>query len=248
VLGLVCAVALIIVFLALSGSSLIFQKSNSNYQPYYNDYKLFELYKAFQNGKVKQWKNLLQSHPEHLHNKQLLFDILYDANADNKTNSRKLESLKYMFDAGVILDSSHCMDLNAFVYSGKADLAELLLQHGVDPNCTSLKYNNKKPPIFSTIGGHENAYKVIKVLIKYGADINVKIYDDEREDWVTSLLYGVYVEDWTVCKELIANGASLDFKTKDGLSIKEHILQKAANVKAQGYQDNKLLGLVNQIK
>lgn len=243
-IGLLCFAALVVLLLALSGSSLIFQDTRQPFMPHYNDPVLSELFDAFRNGKVRKWKSLLQSHPEHLQDKQLLYDILYDAKDGSNSNAHKLNALKYMLDSGAKLDSNHCYTFSTLAYCGKADFTELLLQHGADPNC---KPSPSQTVLLYCIDGQ--AVKIIELLIKYGADVNAITYNEQRQDNLTPLLYAVYMGQWPCCKILLKNGADPNYKNKDGISIKDYILQKAENPEEHGYYKNPdFLHLVEQIK
>ncbi len=243
-IGLLCFAAFVVFLLALSGSSLIFQDTRQPFTPHYDDPVLRELFDAFRNGKVRKWKSLLQSHPEHLQDKQLLYDILHDANEGNNSNGHKLNALKYMLDSGAKIDSSHCSTFSNLAYCGKADFTELLLQHGADPNCNPWP---SQTVLLYCIDGQ--AVKIIELLIKYGADVNAITYNEQRQDNLTPLLYAVYRGQWSCCKTLLKNGADPNYKNKDGISIKDYILRQPENPEDRGYYDNpEFFDLVEQIK
>lgn len=243
-IGLLCFAALVVFLLALSGSSLVFQDTRQPFTPHYNDPVLRELFDAFRNGKVRKWKSLLQSHPEHLQNKQLLYDILYDAKDGSNSNAHKLNALKYMLDSGAKLDSNHCYTFSTLAYCGKADFTELLLQHGADPNCTP---SPSQTVLLYCIDGQ--AVKIVELLIKYGADVNAITYNEQHQDKLTPLLYAVYMGQWPCCEILLKSGADPNYKNKDGISIKDYILQKSENPEDHGYYKNPdFLHLVEQIK
>lgn len=243
-IGLLCFAALVVLLLALSGSSLIFQDTRQPFTPHYDDPVLRELFDAFQNGKVRKWKSLLQSHPEHLQNKQLLYDILYDAKDGSNSNEHKLNALKYMLDSGAKLDSNHCYTFSTLAYCGKADFTELLLQHGADPNCTP---SPSQTVLLYCIDGQ--AVKSIELLIKYGADVNAITYNEQYQEKLTPLLYAVYMGQWPCCEILLKSGADPNYKNKDGISIKDYILQKSENPEDNGYYKNPdFLHLVELIK
>jgi len=246
-IGLLCVAALVVFLLALSGSSLVFQDTRTpRTPPQYDDPVLTQLFEAFHKGKVKQWKTLLQSHPEHLQSKELLEDILSDANDDDKSNPRKLEAVKYMLDAGAKIDTSNCAIFAILATSRRADFVELLLQHGADPNCIPW---SGQTVISSAIGGYYKDGKVIDLLVKYGADLNAKIFDEQHQDSVTPLLYAAYHGQWHCCQTLLKNGADPTYKNKDGVSIKDYILKEAENPEDLGYyKDPDFLKLVEQIK
>lgn len=246
-IGLLCTAALVVILLALSGSSLVFQDTRQPYKPTYFDPVLDELFDAFQKGKVAQFKSLLQAHPDKLHNQELLKDVLYDAHREIKTHARKLTSLRYMLDSGARLDSSHCYDLSQCAYTGNGGLAELLLQYGADPNC--IPGPGQKPVLFSTIEGYDDGEKLIPLLIRHGADTEIKVYDEERQDSLTPLLYAFHLEKWSRCLTLVENGASLAFQTREGVPIKDLILQKSSDPNNQGYSTNPdFLRLVKKVK
>ena len=243
-IGLLCFAAFVVFLLALSGSSLIFQDTRQPFTPHYNDPVLRELFDAFRNGKVRKWKSLLQSHPEHLQDKQLLYDILHDAKEGNNSNRHKLNALKYMLDSGAKIDSSHCSTFSNLAYCGKADFTELLLQHGADPNCNPWP---SQTVLLYCIDGQ--AVKIIELLIKYGADVNAITYNEQRQDNLTPLLYAVYRGQWSCWKTLLKNGADPNYKNKDGISIKDYILRQPENPEDRGYYDNpEFFDLVEQIK
>lgn len=243
-IGLLCFAALVVFLLALSGSSLVFQDTRQPFTPQYDDPVLTQLFDAFHKGKVRKWKSLLQSHPEHLQHKQLLKDILYDANQDSKSNAHKLDALKYMLDSGAKIDSNVCSEFSNLAYTCKADFTELLLQHGADPNCVPWP---SQTVLLYCIDGQ--AVKVIELLIKYGADVNAITYNEQRQDNLTPLLYAVYMGQWACCKTLLKNGADPNYKNKDGISIKDYILRQPENPEDQGYYDNpEFFDLVEQIK
>ena len=247
-IGLLCFALSVVLLLALSGSSLIFQDTRTPpIPPQYEDSILTQLFDAFHKGKVKRWKNLLQSHPEHIQHKQLLKDILSDANyEDNESNSRKLAAVKYMLDAGAKIDTSNCSNLGFLASSRKAVFVELLLQHGADPNCIPWP---GQTVLGAAIDGYYKEGKVIDLLVKYGADLNAKKYDEQHQDSLSPLLYAVYYGQWHCCQTLLKNGANPNFKNKDGISIKDYILQKAENPEDDGYyKDPDFLHLVEQIK
>lgn len=246
-IGLLCFAVLIILLLALSGSSLIFQDTRTPREiPQYEDPILTQLFDAFHKGKVKQWKTLLQSHPEHVQHKQLLQDILYDANADEVSNTRKLASVKYMLDAGAKIDTSNCSNLAYLANSRKADFVELLLQHGADPNCIPWP---EQTVLCFAIDGYFNDGKVIDLLVKYGADLNAKKYDEQHQDSLPPLLYAAYYGQWHCCQTLLKNGADPNYKNKDGISIKDYILKEAEKSKDHlYYREPDFLKLVEQIK
>ncbi|MBL7782030.1 MAG: ankyrin repeat domain-containing protein [Saprospiraceae bacterium] len=247
VIGFLCVVALVVFLLALSGSSLIFQDTRTPREPpQYEDPILTQLFDAFHKGKVKQWKTLLQSHPEHVQHKKLLQDILYDANADDESNTRKLEAVKYMLDAGAKIDTSNCSNLAFFASSGKTDFIELLLQHGADPNC--IPWPGETVLCFS-IGSYYEEGTVIDLLVKYGADVHAKKYDQQHQDSIPPLLYAAYYGRWHCCQTLLKNGADPHFKNKDGVSIKDFILKESEKSKDHlYYQEPEFLKLVEQIK
>jgi ankyrin repeat protein len=205
------------------------------------------LFDAFHKGKVRRWKTLLQSHPEHIQHKQLLKDILSDANyEDNESNSRKLAAVKYMLDAGAKIDTSNCEIFAIFAMNRKVDFVELLLQHGADPNCIPWP---GQTVLGAAIKGYYKEGKVIDLLVKYGADLNAKKYDEQHQDSLTPLLYAAYYGQWHCCQTLLKNGADPHFKNKDGVSIKDFILKEAEKSEDQlYYQDPDFLKLVEQIK
>ncbi len=246
-IGLLCVASLVVFLLALSGSSLIFQDTRTpRILPQYEDPTLTQLFDAFHKGKVKQWKTLLQSHPEHIQHKQLLQDILYDANADDESNPRKLEAVKYMLDAGAKIDTSNCSNLAYLANSRKADFVELLLQHGADPNC--IPWPGQTVLCFA-IGGYYKDGKVIDLLVKYGADLDAKIHDEQHQDSLPPLLYAAYYGQWHCCQTLLKNGADPSYKNKDGVSIKDFILKEAEKAKDHlYYREPEFLKLVEQIK
>ncbi len=246
-IGLLCFAALVVLLLALSGSSLLFQDTRTPpIPPQYEDPILTQLFDAFHKGKVKQWKTLLQSHPEHVHHKQLLHDILNDANEDDEPNTRKLEAVKYMLDAGAKIDTSNCSNLGFLASSRKADFVELLLQHGADPNCIPWSGTTV---LFAAIDGYYKEGKVIDLLVKYGADLNAKKYDKQHQDSLPPLLYAAYYGQWHCCQTLLKNGADPHFKNKDGVSIKDYVLRQPENPEDRGYYDNpEFFDLVEQIK
>ena len=246
-IGLLCVAALFIFLLALSGSSLIFQDTRTPpIPPQYEDPILTQLFDTFHKGKVKQWKTLLQSHPEHLQHKQLLQDILHDANADDESNPRKLEAVKYMLDAGAKIDTSNCENLAFLANSRKTDFVELLLQHGADPNC--IPWSGQTVLCFA-IKGYYKEGKVIDLLVKYGADLNATIYDEQHQDSLTPLLYAAYYGEWHCCQTLLKNGADPNYKNKDGVSIKDFILKEAEkSADHLYYREPDFLKLVEQIK
>jgi ankyrin repeat protein len=246
-IGLLCLAVLVILLLALSGSSLIFQDTRTpRLPPQYEDPILTQLFDAFHKGKVKKWKTLLQSHPEHLQHKQLLQDILYDANEDNESNTRKLEAVKYMLDAGAKMDTSNCSNLAFFASSRKADFVELLLQHGADPNCIPW---SGQTVLCAAINGYYKEGKVIDLLVKYGADLNAKTYDEQYQDSLPPLLDAAYYGRWHCCQTLLKNGADPNYKNKDGVSIKDYILKEAEKSEDHlYYKDPDFLKLVEQIK
>lgn len=242
--GLLCFAAFVVFLLALSGSSLIFQDTRQAFTPHYNDPVLSELFDAFRNGKVRKWKSLLQSHPEHLQDKQLLYDILHEAKDGSRSNVHKLNALKYMLDSGAKLDSNHCATFSNLAYCGKADFTELLLQHGADPNCNPWP---SQSVLLYCIDGQ--AVKTIELLIKYGADVNAITYNEQRQDKLSPLLYAVYMGQWACCKILLKNGADPNYKNKDGISIKDYILRQPENPEDSGYYNNpEFFDLVEQIK
>lgn len=246
-IGLLCVAAVIIYFLALSGSGLVYQNTRESFNPQYDDPVLTELFGAFHRGKVGKWKKLLQSHPEHLHHKQLLDDILRDVVEDNKSNERKLAALKYMLDSGAKPDSSVCHNFTQIAYTGKVDFTELLLKHGADPNCTSSP--GSKTPLFDIIGGQQNEEEIIEVLVRYGADVNAKVYLEQFKDELTPLSLAAYVSYWRCCKALLENGADPYYKNKDGISIKDYLLQMAKkHGNDEYYKTPDFLQLVEQIK
>jgi Ankyrin repeats (3 copies) len=247
-IGLLCAAALFVFLLALSGSSLLYQDTRTPFTPVYEDPILTELFNAFHKGKVRRWKALCKAHPDHLQHKQLLKDVLYDANENKKSNPRKLRALKYMLEAGAKIDSSNCLDFAQFAYTYKTDFAELLLKQGVDPNCNPWP-ERKEPTLFYIIQGYNNDSRVIDLLVKYGADVDAKKYDEERQDYITPLLYAIHMGQWHCCMALLKNGADLNFKNKDGLSIKAYLLQLAENPEDLGYyKQADFLELVAQVK
>lgn len=245
-LGLICAVALVIILLALSGSSLVFQDtSRQAFKPEYQNPVTSELFDAFQKGKVERLKTLFQSHPDQLQDKELLKDILYDIYYNDKSSKRHLASLKYILESGVKIDTSLSFYFIQMAYTNKADMTALLLQHGADPNCISEQ--SKMPVLINTIVGFDNEGKTIEVLLKHGADVNVKFYEESYKDYITPLSYAAYLEKWRCCKVLLENGADLEFKNKEGVSIREQILQKAESGQSD-YQGPDFVQLVKQIK
>jgi len=245
-IGLLCFAALVVFLLALSGSRLLFQDTRQPFTPQYDDPVLTQLFDAFHKGKVRKWKSLLQSHPEHLQHKQLLKDILYDANQDSKSNADKLNALKYMLDSGAKIDTSLCAEFSNLAYTSKADFTELLLQHGADPNCIPWP---SQTVLFYCMGGVYGEVKIIELLIKYGVDVNAITYNEQHQDNLTPLLYAVYMGQWPCCKTLLESGADPNYKNKDGISIKDYILQKSENPEDHGYYKNPdFLQLVEQIK
>lgn len=245
-IGFLCAVGIAIILLALSGSSLVFQKpSHPPFKPEYDDPIAAELFDAFQKGKLEKLKNLIQSHPKQIDNKELLKDILYDIYYNDKSSNSHLKSLKYIVESGAKFDTSLSFYFVQMAYTAKADMTALLLEHGADPNCNSEP--SHMPVILKTIEGFDQDGRVIELLIKHGADPNVKFYEDHFMDTITPLSYAVYLEKWRCCQVLLANRADLDYQSKNGISIKALILQKAES--GQGnYRHPDLLKLVKQIK
>ncbi len=245
-LGLLCFAALVVLFLALSGSSLVFQDTRESFKPQYDDPVLTQLFESFHKGKLRKWKSLLESHPQHLQNKQLLKDILYDAAEGDTSDSDKLKALKYLLDAGANIDSSLCYEFAQFAYTRKIEFAELLLQHGVDPNCSS---GPSKSVLFYCMEGVYGDVKIFEMLKKFGVDVNVRIYNEQYQDTLTPLLFAAYLGQWPWCTTLLKGGADANYLNKDGISIKDYILEKAKNPEDMGYYKNPdFLQLVEQIK
>jgi Ankyrin repeats (3 copies) len=246
-IGLLCVAALVVILLALSGSSLVFQDTRTPFKPTYDDPVLTELFDAFHQGKVRQWKSLLQKHPHLMQHKQLLNDVMNDVYEDKKSSRNKLEALKYVLDSGVKIDTSFCSNLAQFAYVGKTDFMELMLQHGADPNCTFL--DGRETPLLYVVEGYDNDDNAMKLLIKYGADVNAKVYDKESQDTITPLSFAAATGRWTCSMALLRNGADLYYKNKAGISIKEDILKKAENPEDSGYYKvPEFLQLVEEVK
>lgn len=250
--GLVCFVMLAVLLLALSGSSLVFQDTRTPtiIQPHYEDPILTKMFDAFHEGKVNQWKTLLQSHPEHIQHKHLLQDILSDVTLDEKSNPRKLECIKFMLDAGAKIDDDYCALFAILVRQGRFDFVELLLKHGTDANCIP---EEGQTVLGLAVEGYyyedKEHEKIIDLLVKYGADINTKIYDEQHQDSLPPLLYAAYYGKWHCCQTLLKNGADPYYKNKDGISIKDFILKEAENSKDHlNSREPELLKLVEQIK
>lgn len=251
-IGLLCFAVLVIFLLALSGSSLVFQDTRTPtvIQPQYEDPILTKLFDAFHEGKVKRWKTLLQSHPEHIQHKQLMQDILSDVTLDEESNPRKLESVKYMLDAGAKIDTGNYGLFAILVRQGRSDFVELLLQHGTDPNCIP---DEGQTVLGAAVEGYhyedKEQEKIIDLLVKYGADLNAKIYDEQHQDSLPPLLYAAYYGKWHCCQTLLKNGADPHYKNKDGISIKDFILKEAEKSTEHPYsKDPEFLKLVEQIK
>ena len=151
-----------------------------------------------------------------------------------------------MIDAGAKIDTSLCSEFSNLVYTHKLDFAELLLQHGADPNCIPWP---SQTVLFYCLGRVYGEVKSIELLIKYGVDVNAITYNEQHQDNLTPLLYAVYIGQWPGCEILLKNGANPHYKNKEGISVKEYILQKAETSKDDGYYKNPdFLHLVEQIK
>lgn len=253
VLGLLCVAALIVILLALSGSSWIFQQNRSHVteveKPKFDDPKLNEIFASFQNGDLENWKKQLQANPAYIHNKKLMNHLLLETNYNGTSEAPRLACLKYLFDSGAKLDSVFFDNFIQIAQSGNADMVDLLLQHGADANCKAESLG-QRPVIFETIEGYGKIDEVLKVLIKYGADPNTKIkFDYQDQHTLTPLLYAVYREEWACCNVLLKNGADSNFKTKEGFCIKDLVLQKATEKKGQDQSENPVFWqLVKQFK
>lgn len=111
-----------------------------------------------------------------------------------------------------ITDYGHT-PLNYASAKGMGEIANLLLDYGVNPNFIKHKYEYSSLMIASERGFDE----IVDLLIKYKADINAVDYNNK-----TALMYAAMEGKESVVKKLINSGAKLDVLSNDGKSAYDY--------------------------
>ena len=93
---------------------------------------------------------------------------------------------------------------------GHYEIAQALLSNGANVNAKSS--DNLTPLMLALSNKHSNKMKIAEILLSAGAEVNVH---DNVDGW-TSLMLASVEGDTTIIQMLIANGANVDAKTKDG--------------------------------
>lgn len=96
------------------------------------------------------------------------------------------------------------------VEAGHAKKVEELLEKGANPNIkTSIRWYHGWTPLHIAV--YERNLDIVRLLIKYGANINAKTYNRE-----TPLHIAVYEGHWDVAKLLIDHGADVNARNNNG--------------------------------
>jgi ankyrin repeat protein len=120
------------------------------------------------------------------------------------------EMVKWFLEHGVDLNKAQCDSPDrTFLYeAGNAEIAELLIAHGVD---VDHKDKNGETALYWLCFFGQNPAETVRVLLKHGADPNVK---DNRG--MTPLMGA---RDGATVDALIEGGADINVKPPDGLTL-----------------------------
>ena len=201
-------------------------------------YKLDEkLYKAVDNGNLKQVKKLLEqgANPNSHIGERYETPLIAAADSDD---GQSIEIMKILIKSGADVNARNRSYSTALYCSNaQGEKAKLLIKAGADVNTRNM-YG--RTPLFTTFEG--------QVLIDAGADVNARDYEGLSPLAFVYLIGGAEKEEW-----LEKNGAKLTQQEKKrialeqqktDLAVAEYRAEKAANGKT-GLGQTLLQGLLN---
>lgn len=158
------------------------------------------------------------------------FPLLHDYNnAEKKTvldfvchDEKNVDAIRLLLKAGAQLDSNDPEKKSTLMHNAlncSPKMFAFLLQQGANPNYT---YHQQNAVIFEVLSSviHEEVLEKIKLLIRYKADLNLKVTFNGNYKNISPLIWAAINNHFEVCQLLIQNGADENYVNPDGNSYK----------------------------
>ena len=91
--------------------------------------------------------------------------------------------------------------------------------------------------LFEALMSYQEPEASVRVLLEFGADPNVTALLDDDQGRTSPLVRAAEVGRWGVCAALVEYGADVNFKTKNGLSLKTFMDDPDKNLPETGYSN-----------
>ncbi len=208
-------------------------------KPIFPDAPRERIARAIHDGNPEKLKELLQEPPPNLNEGgELLAFAINESNGASYKPAERLACTKLLFQSGARFDSLGASKrdlLFAVASTGDATLLRLLLEQGGDAKAIHPHFNYSM--LFEAIMGYMEPEETVRVLLEFGADTNVTAQLDDEQGRTSPLVRAAEVGRWGVCAALVEHGANVDFKTKNGLSLRTFMDDPELNLPEAGYSN-----------
>ncbi len=213
---------------------------NQDGTPWFKDEQKQRMALAIANGEVEKLKRMLQEPPPGLHTAgeeeaTLLEVAVSEATYTSYREQEKVECVRLLFAAGARINRRDTLQ-NPIHYAaattGNAELVNLLLDHGADPNARDVHF--KRPAMFEAITAYKQPLETVRALLDAGADPNT-VYIDVDKTPCSALVHAAKNYRWSICLLLIEKGADIRYQMPDGTSLKTMVDQADQYYQGDGY-------------
>ena len=186
----------------------------------------------------------------------------------NKINNKLYKALKEKKDVDTIKDllvkgadpnadffdkedKTHSNPLIMAIQNQSVDIVQLLLKFGAKPNLPRDKY--RFDPLHQVCRGiwtnnSEARLKCVKLLVKYGADVNSKNFNGQTPLQVLLPCGGIYTNDLPIANFLLENGADINAQDSDGNTLLHEACGSLYCLSARWLLENGADPLIKDIK